>query len=128
MNLRRDFALWTFNIVETAIDYGDFGSGNKCTFYYAMARYASHRLFEQAYSAQRVECGGLNMLGPGSGNIWRCGLVRGVSLWEWAMRSSSWSHRRHSSPDCLWNKMLNSQLLLQHLPGHCHALTLIIID
>ena len=24
MNLRRDIQLWTFNIVETAIDYGDF--------------------------------------------------------------------------------------------------------
>jgi hypothetical protein len=27
MDLRRDFELWTFNIVETAIDYGDFGIG-----------------------------------------------------------------------------------------------------
>ena len=28
---------------------------------------------------------GLNMLGPGSGNIWKCGLVGVcVSLWEWA--------------------------------------------
>jgi hypothetical protein len=26
MNLRRDFELWTFNTVETAIDYGDFRS------------------------------------------------------------------------------------------------------
>jgi hypothetical protein len=26
MNLRRDLELWTFNIVEAAIDYGDFGS------------------------------------------------------------------------------------------------------
>jgi hypothetical protein len=24
IHLRRDFELWTFNIVETAIDYGDF--------------------------------------------------------------------------------------------------------
>jgi hypothetical protein len=24
LNLRRDFELWTFNIVETAIEYGDF--------------------------------------------------------------------------------------------------------
>jgi hypothetical protein len=44
MDLRRDFELWTFNIVETAIDYGDFGSWTKCTFYYAMARYGPHRL------------------------------------------------------------------------------------
>ena len=29
------------------------------------------------------ECGGLNMLGPGSGTIWRCGLVEvGVALLE----------------------------------------------
>jgi len=32
MNLRRDFNLWTFNIVETAIDYEDFGSWSKCIF------------------------------------------------------------------------------------------------
>ena len=33
-------------------------------------------------------CGGLNMLGPGSGTIWRCGLVGGsVSLWwGWALK------------------------------------------
>ena len=30
MNLRRDLELWTFNIVETAIDYEDFGSWTKC--------------------------------------------------------------------------------------------------
>jgi hypothetical protein len=34
-----------------------------------------------------VCCHGLNMLGPGNGTIWRCGLVRiGVSLWAWALR------------------------------------------
>ena len=27
MNLRRDLELWTFNIVETAIDYGSFEVG-----------------------------------------------------------------------------------------------------
>jgi hypothetical protein len=28
-----------------------------------------------------IQCGGLNMLGPGSGTVWRCGLVGGsVSL------------------------------------------------
>jgi hypothetical protein len=32
MNLRRDFELWTFNIFETAIDYGDFRSCTKCIF------------------------------------------------------------------------------------------------
>jgi hypothetical protein len=43
IEIRRDFEFWTFNIVETAIDYGDFGSWTKCTFYYAMARYGPHR-------------------------------------------------------------------------------------
>ena len=38
MNLRKYFVLCTFNIVETAIDYGDFGSWTKCIFYYAVAR------------------------------------------------------------------------------------------
>jgi len=34
--------------------------------------------------------GGLNMLGPGSGTIRRCGLVgRRVSLWGWDLRQSS---------------------------------------
>jgi hypothetical protein len=32
MNLRRDFEPWTFNTVETAINYGDFGSWTKCAF------------------------------------------------------------------------------------------------
>ena len=27
MNLRKDFELWTFNIVETVIDYGTFEVG-----------------------------------------------------------------------------------------------------
>ena len=44
MNLRRDFEFWTFNIVEIAIDYGDFGSWAKCIFSYAMAKYGPHRL------------------------------------------------------------------------------------
>ena len=70
MNLRRDFELWTFNIVGTAIDYGDFRSWAKCTFYYAMTRYGPYRLiFEQAYRGQGVECDGLYILGPGSGSI-----------------------------------------------------------
>ena len=31
-----------------------------------------------------IGCGGLYMLGPGSGTIWRCGLVGvGVLLWVW---------------------------------------------
>ena len=32
-------------------------------------------------------CYGLNMLGPGSGTIWKCGLGGiGVSQWMWALR------------------------------------------
>jgi hypothetical protein len=34
MNLRRDIELWTFNIVETAIEYGDFESWTKCILHY----------------------------------------------------------------------------------------------
>ena len=44
MNLRRDFELWTLNIVETAIDYGDVGSWTKCILNYVMVRYGPHRL------------------------------------------------------------------------------------
>jgi len=37
----------------------------------------------------KAACGGLNMLGPGSGTLRRCGLVgRNVSLWGWALRPS----------------------------------------
>jgi hypothetical protein len=39
MNLRRDFELWPFNIVEIAIDYRDFGIWTKCILDYAMFRY-----------------------------------------------------------------------------------------
>ena len=41
MNVGRDSELKTFNIAETAID---FGSWTKCIFYYAMARCGPHRL------------------------------------------------------------------------------------
>jgi len=34
----------TFNIVDSAIDYGDFESWTKCTFYYPMFRFGLHRL------------------------------------------------------------------------------------
>ena len=44
LDLRRDFELWTFNIVDTAIDHENFGNWTKCTFYYAMFRYGLHRL------------------------------------------------------------------------------------
>jgi hypothetical protein len=43
LNLRREFQLWTFNIVETAMDYGDFGSWTKCILHYAMFKYGLHR-------------------------------------------------------------------------------------
>jgi len=34
--------------------------------------------------------GGLNMLGPESGTLWRCGLAGGtISLWAWDLRPSS---------------------------------------
>jgi len=40
-------------------------------------------VFEQVFGGQGVECGGLNMLGPGSGTIRRSGLVGvGVALLE----------------------------------------------
>ena len=35
-------------------------------------------------------CGDLNVLGPGSGTIKKCGLVGGsVPLWKWALGPSS---------------------------------------
>jgi hypothetical protein len=37
------------------------------------------------------QCGGLYMLGPGSGTIRRCGLVGlGISLWVWALVLAAW--------------------------------------
>ena len=39
MILRRDFKLWIFDIVETAIDYEDFKSWTKCILHYAMFKY-----------------------------------------------------------------------------------------
>ena len=67
MNLRRGLELQTFNIVEIAIHYEDFKSWTK------------------VYGGQGVECDGLYILGSGSGNMWRCGLVGiGVSLRVWA--------------------------------------------
>jgi len=43
MDLRRDFELYTFNIIKTT-DYGGFGSWTKCILCYAMFRYGPHRL------------------------------------------------------------------------------------
>jgi len=37
MDLGRDFELWTLNIVDTAIDYEDFGSWTKSTFLFYLA-------------------------------------------------------------------------------------------
>lgn len=42
MYLRRDFELWTSNIVETAIDYGEVRLN--VFFYYDMTTYDPHRL------------------------------------------------------------------------------------
>jgi hypothetical protein len=44
INLRRGFELWTFNIVEPAIDYGSFESWTKYILHYAIFRYGPHRL------------------------------------------------------------------------------------
>ena len=45
MDLRRDFDLSTFNIVDTAIDYEDFESWTKCNIlHYAMDGYVPHSL------------------------------------------------------------------------------------
>jgi hypothetical protein len=77
MDLRRDFELWTCNIVETAIDYGGFGSWTKCILHYAVFRYGPHRLmFEKAYGGQGVECCGLYMLSSAQG----VALLGGVAL------------------------------------------------
>jgi hypothetical protein len=67
MNLRRDLELWTFNIVETAIDYEDFESQTKCILHYVMFTYGPSltHVFEQVYGGQGVECHGLYILGPG---------------------------------------------------------------
>ena len=47
----------TFNINETAVEYGDFWSWTKCILHYAMFKYGLHRLmFEQAYGSQGVKC------------------------------------------------------------------------
>jgi hypothetical protein len=40
MNLRRNLEVWTFNIVETAVDYKDFESWTKCILHYAIFKYA----------------------------------------------------------------------------------------
>ena len=52
---RRDLEFCTFNIVETAIDYGDFGSSTKWFLHYGMFRYALTHIFK-AYGGQRMDC------------------------------------------------------------------------
>jgi hypothetical protein len=76
MNLRRDFVL---NIVETAIDYGNFGSWTKCILHYVIFRYGPHRVIylNKLMGGQGVECVGLYMLSPRSGRIRMCGPVGG---------------------------------------------------
>jgi hypothetical protein len=44
MNLKRDFELMSFNVIDTAIHYEDFRSWTKCVLHYAMFRYGPHRL------------------------------------------------------------------------------------
>ena len=40
-------------------------------------------MFEQAYGGKGVECGGLNMLGPGKGTSEMCDLVGvGMACWR----------------------------------------------
>ena len=71
------------NNVETAIDCGDFGSWVKCILLYAMTRYGPQRLICLNKPIGGVECGSLNMLGPGSGTIRRCHLLGvGVAFLE----------------------------------------------
>jgi hypothetical protein len=77
MDLRRYFELWTFDIVEGAIDYGGFGSCTKCIFYYAVPSYVSHRLM---YLNKPMGAREWNDI------ICECG-IDGVglsSLWAWA--------------------------------------------
>ena len=79
MSLRRDVELWTSNIVETVIYYGTFEVGiNE----FCIMLWHTHA-FEQAHGGQGLECGNLNMLGPGSGTIRRCDHVAaGMALLE----------------------------------------------
>ena len=88
-----DFELWTFNIVQIAIDYGEFRSWAECMFYYAMAMYGLQRLMFLNKSMKAREWNvklGI-CLAPGSGTIRRYGLVGiGKSLRAWALIVSTW--------------------------------------
>jgi hypothetical protein len=98
MDLRRDFEHWTFNTVEIAISYGDFGSLEVRLnvlyyyyyYYYAMGRYGPYRLMCLNKPMGAREWNVMVCICPGSDTIWRCGLVGvDVSLWVWALRPSS---------------------------------------
>ena len=54
VSLRRDSE--RLNIVETVVDYGDFGSWTECIFCIL--------IWLQAYRGQRVECEGFHKNGP----------------------------------------------------------------
>jgi hypothetical protein len=89
MNLRKDFELWTFNLVETAKDYRDFGSWTKCILLYAMFRYVPHRLICLNKPMLAREWN-VMVVYPGSFTNRRRGLVGvGVSLWVWVLGPSS---------------------------------------
>ena len=55
------------------------GRGTLCMAGACWVNVTEHRMGD----SHRRRCGGLNMLGPGSGTMWRCGLVGvGVALLE----------------------------------------------
>jgi hypothetical protein len=71
-------------------------------------------------------CGGLNMLGLGSGSIKRCGLVGGrVAEGNETLLLTTWE------PVCSWRPSDDieiSVLPAPCLPGCCHVPTLMIMD
>jgi hypothetical protein len=91
MTLRRDFELQTFNIVETVIDNGDFGSWTKCILYFAIFMNAPHRLIclKKLMGAREWNVMVFICSAQGGVTIRRCGPVGvGVSLWLWAIAPS----------------------------------------
>jgi hypothetical protein len=60
---------------------------------------------EQAYGGQGVECGSLNMLGPGSGTIKRYGLVEEVVTLGVCFETLLLAVYGQSAPGFLWMKM-----------------------
>lgn len=59
LNLRRDFDLWTFNTLETIIDYGNFWSYTKCVF-----------IMLWLGMTPKDTCVWTSLWGPGSGMWW----------------------------------------------------------